>query len=86
MLIGMPAGVVKLLAYFTLWFYIWIVHITHGSIATEDEESVSNGGADEKQQNNDAGNKDKNAQNERKEANRPKSLESSKKEPACKVH
>lgn len=71
---------------FSLWFYIWNVYIIRGPIATEDEESISNGGADEKQQNNDAENKVEDSQNELKEANRSQSFpESSTKEPACKV-
>lgn len=86
MLIGMSAGVAKLLTYFSLQFYIWNVYIIRGPIATEDEESMSNGGADEKQHNSDADNKVGDGQNELKEANRPESSrESSKKDPACKV-
>lgn len=86
MLIEMSAGVLKLLTYFSLWFYIWNVYIIRGPTATEDEESISSDGADEKQQNNDAENKVEDAQNELNEANRPESSPESSKKPACRLN
>lgn len=61
-------------------------YILNGPIFPEDEESVSDGGVDDvNQQNDDAGDKDEDTQNELTEANKPdSSSESSKKAPACK--
>lgn len=79
MLIGMS------LFGFTFDMYKYIIN---GPIFPKDEESVSDGGADDvKQQNDDAGDKDVDTQNELTEANkRDSSPESSKKAPACKLH
>lgn len=71
---------------FPLWFYIWNAYIVRGPIDPGGGESLSNGGADEKHQNDDAENKGEDAQNDLKEADGPEpSPESSKKEPPCKV-
>lgn len=71
---------------FSLWFYIWYVSFVNGPIATKDEEGICNGEADDKQQDDDAGDNDEDAQNELNQANKPESSqESSKKEPVCKV-
>lgn len=75
MLIEMSAGVVKTADI----LFSLVLYLKFGPIATEDEQSISNGGAES-----DAENKvDPDAL---KEANRPESSpESSKKEPACEV-